>query len=50
MKAFEDTLPTMTSAFSSGGDLLGALCVVDDGMGNEGAWAAFSQSFDFMFS
>ena len=50
VKAFEDTLPTMTSAFSSGGDLLGALCVVDDGMKNEGAWAAFSQSFDFMFS
>ena len=40
----------MTSAFSSGGDLLGALCVVDDGMRNEGAWVALSQSLGFMFS
>ena len=30
--------------------LLEALCVVDDGMRNEGAWAALSQSLGFMFS
>ena len=45
-----DTLPTRTSASSSRGDLLGALCVADDGMRNEGAWAALSQSLGFMFS
>ena len=50
VKAFEDTLLTRTLASSGGGGLLGALCVVVDGMRNEGAWAAFSQSFDFMFS
>ena len=32
-----DTLPTRTSASSSRGGLLGALCVADDGMRNEGA-------------
>ena len=37
VKAFEATLLTRTSASSGGGDLLGALLVVDDGMGNEGA-------------
>ena len=36
VKAFEDTLPTKTSASSGGGGLLGALCGVDDGMRNEG--------------
>jgi len=30
--------------------MLGALCVADDGMRNEGAWAALSQSLGFMFS
>ena len=50
VKAFEDTLPMRTSTSSSGGGLLGALCVVDDGMRNEGAWAALSQSLGFMFS
>ena len=30
VKAFEDTLPTRTSASSGGGGLLGALCVADD--------------------
>ena len=40
VKAFEDTLPTRTSASSSGGALLRALLVADDGMRNEGAWAA----------
>ena len=32
-----DTLPTRTSASSSRGGLLGALCVADNGMRNEGA-------------
>ena len=48
MKAFEDTLPTRTSS-SSGGGFLGALRVADDGMRNEGAWAALGQSLGFMF-
>ena len=30
--------------------MLGALCVADDGMRNEGAWAALGQSLGFMFS
>ena len=30
--------------------VLGALCVANDGMRNEGAWAALSQSLGFMFS
>ena len=30
--------------------MLGALRVADDGMRNEGAWAALSQSLGFMFS
>ena len=30
--------------------MLEALCVADDGMRNEGAWAALGQSLDFMFS
>ena len=30
--------------------MLGALLVTDDGMRNEGAWAALSQSLGFMFS
>ena len=30
--------------------MLGALCVVDDGMKNEGAWVALGQSLGFMFS
>ena len=50
MKAFEDTLSTRTLASFGRGGLLGALCVVDDGMRNEGAWAALGQSFGFMFS
>ena len=49
MKAFEDTLPTRTSS-SSGGGFLGALRVADDGMRNEGAWAALGQSLGLMFS
>ena len=28
----------------------GALWVVDDGLRNDGVWAALSQSLDFMFS
>ena len=50
VKAFEDTLPMRTLASSGGGGLLGALCVADDGMRNEGAWAALGQSLDFIFS
>jgi len=50
VKAFEDTLPTRTSASSGGGGLLEALCVANNGMRNEGAWAALSQSLGFMFS
>ena len=38
VKAFEAILLTRMSASSGGGDLLGALLVADDGMGNEGAW------------
>ena len=30
--------------------MLGALCVADDGMRNEGAWATLGQSRGFMFS
>ena len=30
--------------------VLGALCVANDGMRNEGAWVALSQSLGFMFS
>ena len=30
--------------------MLGALCVVDDGMRNEGAWVVLGQSLGFMFS
>ena len=30
--------------------VLGALCVTNDGMRNEGAWAALGQSLGFMFS
>ena len=30
--------------------MLGALCVTNDGMRNEGAWAALGQSLGFMFS
>ena len=30
--------------------MLGALCVADDGMRNEGAWVALGQSLGFMFS
>ena len=37
-------------ASSSEGGLLGALRVADDGMRNEGAWAALGQSLSFMFS
>ena len=50
MKAFKDTLPTMMSASLSRGGFLGALCVTNDGMRNEGAWATLSQSLGFMFS
>ena len=50
MKAFEDTLPTRTSASSGGGGLFGALCVADDGIRNKGAWATLGQSLGFMFS
>ena len=38
------------SASSGGGGLLGALFVADDGVMNDGAWAALGQSFGFMFS
>ena len=38
VKAFEAILLTRMSASSGGGDLLGALLVADDGMGNKGAW------------
>ena len=37
-------------ASSSEGGLLGALRVADDGMRNEGAWAALGQSLGFIFS
>ena len=37
VKAFENTLPTRTSASSSGGGLLGVLLVADDGIRNIGA-------------
>ena len=37
VKAFENTLPTRTSASSSGGGLLGVLLVADDGIRNMGA-------------
>ena len=37
-------------ASSSEGGLLGALHVADDGMRNEGAWAALGQSLGFIFS
>ena len=50
MKAFEDTLSTRTLASFGRGGLLGALCVVDDGMRNEGAWAVLGQSLGFIFS
>ena len=50
VKAFEDTLSMRMLASSSGGGLLGALRVVDDGMRNECAWVALGQSLDFMFS
>ena len=30
--------------------VLGVLCVANDGMRNEGAWATLSQSLGFMFS
>ena len=50
MKAFKDTLSTRTLASSGGGGLLGVLCVTDDGMRNEGAWATLGQSLGFMFS
>ena len=50
VKTFEDTLSMRMSTSSSGGGLLGALCVVDDGMRNECAWAALGQSLGFMFS
>ena len=50
MKAFKDTLPTMMSAFLGRGGFLGALCVTNDGMRNEGAWATLGQSLGFMFS
>ena len=50
MKAFKDTLPTMMSASLGRGGFLGALCVTNDGMRNEGAWATLSQSLGFMFS
>ena len=50
VKAFEDTLSTRTLASFGRGGLLGALCVVDDGMRNEGAWAALGQPLGFIFS
>ena len=50
VKAFENTLPTRMLASFGGGGLLGALCVADDGIRNEGAWAALSRSCGFMFS
>ena len=50
MKAFEDTLLTRTLASFGGGGLLGALCVANDGIRNEGTWAALGQSRGFMFS
>jgi len=50
VKAFEDTLPTRTLTSFGGGGLLGALCVANDGIRNEGAWAALDQSRGFMFS
>ena len=37
VKAFEDTLSTRTLASFGRGGLLGALCVADDSMRNEGA-------------
>ena len=50
MKAFKATLSIRTSTSSGGGGLLEALLVVDDGVMNDGAWAALGQSFGFMFS
>ena len=49
VKAFEAILLTRMSASSGGGDLLGALLVADDGMGNKGAWTTLGQSLGFMF-
>ena len=36
--------------FSYGGCVLGALLIADDGIRNEGVWAALGQSLGFMFS
>ena len=49
VKTFKDTLPTRTSTSSSGGALLEALRVTDNGMSNEGAWAALGQSLASCF-
>ena len=50
VKAFEDTLPTRTSASSGGDGLLGFLLVANDGIRNRGAWAALGQSLCYMLS
>ena len=50
VKAFEDTLPTRTSASSGGGGLLGALQVADDGMRKLSACTTSGQSHGSMFS
>ena len=49
MKTFKDTLSTRTSTSSGGGALLEVLCVTDNGMSNEGAWAALGQSLASCF-